>query len=81
MGFLGVAARRRFGEAAARLPRIAAVPAALAASGSAVALTILYQGVVSRLIANSNVNLLRFSLDPSFSSSSSASPFSFSCWP
>jgi signal transduction histidine kinase len=66
VGTLAVAARRLFKDAAARLPRAPAAAAALLASGAALMLVAGYQQVVSRLIFNANVNLLRFVPDPSF---------------
>jgi signal transduction histidine kinase len=66
IGGLAVAARRMFEDSGRRLPPAAGAVAALFACGAVVFLIAGYQGIVSRLIFNSNVNLLRFAPDLSF---------------
>ena len=60
------AARRAFKESGISLPRAGALAAVVGAGAAAVLLVAGYQHVLSRLIANSNVNLLHFVPDPSF---------------
>ncbi len=61
-----VAVRRSLKDSGRRLPR-GAVPAAVAAvCAAAVWLIAVYQNILSRLIANSSINLLHFAFDPSF---------------
>ncbi len=60
------AARRAFKESGISLPRAGALAAVVSAGAAAVLLVAGYQHVLSRLIANSNVNLLHFVPDPSF---------------
>ncbi|OGD21926.1 MAG: hypothetical protein A2W03_11135 [Candidatus Aminicenantes bacterium RBG_16_63_16] len=60
------AARRLFKESGLGLRRAGALSAAAGGCAAAVFLTAVYQQILSRLIANSNVNLLHFAPDPSF---------------